>query len=586
MAKIDLKELTKKIGWQDYLLIALIIFYIYSQISLISQYNALPSPILGGDYYYQLGHVNHIAEGGGLLKGSNIFGNLPGYLPFYSVLVVGFSLITGLEPMYAMLYFSPVLIAIAFFVMYLFLNRIFDNKEASLITLFLYITISSSFIFKYSKFTGFVLMPLFYLFLVRSYENNKLSDLIICGIILGLLGISHTIAFISGMAVLFVFLIYYNLVRFFDFKAKKLKIVKSDFNIAIKTFLIIFAIGFIIAQLYFFKPLFVYGLKTSPHYIEWNGLDFSSGKVMWVFFVNTIKGTFFNFNGFYIITSLLSIAGLALFIMSKKTAKSKIVAVLLAAIFLGTFHYFATMLLLGTNFYPERMNDFLFFFVGLILICFAVKYFLQKVPHKYVKVLVVIVLILIAAYNVASFKEYKFTNQWVQNAKAPLDERFAEMRDFVFENTDVNELLKKINEVPENIRTAVKNHGGGHSNHSFFWQIMAPDAGGEPHGNVGDAIKHSFGGFDKFKEDLTNAGLNRFGSGWAWLVLNDGKLEVYSTANQDSPIMEGKTPILGVDVWEHAYYLKHTSNRGAYLKDWWNVVNWEKVNELLDKAKR
>src|SRR3989344_5257220 len=165
MAKIDLKELTKKIGWQDYLLIALIIFYIYSQISLISQYNALPSPILGGDYYYQLGHVNHIAEGGGLLKGSNIFGNLPGYLPFYSVLVVCFSLITGLEPMYAMLYVSPVLIAIAFFVMYLFLNRIFDNKEASLITLFLYITISSSFIFKYSKFTGFVLMPLFYLFL-------------------------------------------------------------------------------------------------------------------------------------------------------------------------------------------------------------------------------------------------------------------------------------------------------------------------------------------------------------------------------------------------------------------------------------
>ena len=155
-----------------------------------------------------------------------------------------------------------------------------------------------------------------------------------------------------------------------------------------------------------------------------------------------------------------------------------------------------------------------------------------------------------------------------------------------FENMDVNELLKKINEVPENIRTAVRNHGGGHSNHSFFWQIMAPDAGGEPHGNVGDAIKHTFGGFDKFKEELTNAGLNRFGSGWAWLVLNNGKLEVYSTANQDSPIMEGKVPILGVDVWEHAYYLKHTSNRGAYLKEWWNVVNWKKVNELFEKAKR
>ena len=139
--------------------------------------------------------------------------------------------------------------------------------------------------------------------------------------------------------------------------------------------------------------------------------------------------------------------------------------------------------------------------------------------------------------------------------------------------------------MPENIRTAVRNHGGGHSNHSFFWQIMAPKAGGEPHGDVADAIKEAFGDFNKFKEDLTNAGLNRFGSGWAWLALNNGKLEVYSTANQDSPIMEGKVPILGVDLWEHSYYLKHMWNRGAYLKDWWNVVNWKKVNELFEKAK-
>ncbi len=115
---------------------------------------------------------------------------------------------------------------------------------------------------------------------------------------------------------------------------------------------------------------------------------------------------------------------------------------------------------------------------------------------------------------------------------------------------------------------------------------MDPKSGGEPSGAVGDAISSVFGGFDKFKEELTNAGLNRFGSGWAWLVVNKEKLEVYSTANQDSPIMEGKHPILGVDVWEHSYYLKHQSNRGAYLKDWWNVVNWTKVNELFEKGKK
>ena len=155
-----------------------------------------------------------------------------------------------------------------------------------------------------------------------------------------------------------------------------------------------------------------------------------------------------------------------------------------------------------------------------------------------------------------------------------------------FENMDVNELLKKINDVPENIRNVVRNHGGGHSNHSFFWQIMAPESGGEPHGAVGDAIKYTFGGFDKFKEELTNAGLNRFGSGWAWLVLNNSKLEIYSTANQDSPLMEGKTPILGVDVWEHGYYLRYQNRRADYLTAWWNVVNWKKVNDIFERAKK
>lgn len=152
-----------------------------------------------------------------------------------------------------------------------------------------------------------------------------------------------------------------------------------------------------------------------------------------------------------------------------------------------------------------------------------------------------------------------------------------------FENMDVDEVLKKINDVPENIRTVVRNHGGGHSNHSFFWQIMAPNAGGEATGEVGDAIKKTFGSFEKFKEELTNAGLNRFGSGWAWLALNNGKLEVYSTTNQDSPLMEGKIPILGIDVWEHSYYLLYKSQRGEYLKNWWNVVNWRQVEENFRK---
>ncbi len=158
-----------------------------------------------------------------------------------------------------------------------------------------------------------------------------------------------------------------------------------------------------------------------------------------------------------------------------------------------------------------------------------------------------------------------------------------------FENLNVNELMKKLNDFPENIRNVVRNHGGGHANHSFFWEIMSPNPSGEsrePKGKIADEIKKTFGSFEKFKEEFSNAGLNRFGSGWAWLIIDDGKLKVASTPNQDSPLMEGKIPILGVDVWEHAYYLKYQNKRADYLSAFWNVVNWNKVEEIYLTPKR
>jgi Fe-Mn family superoxide dismutase len=152
------------------------------------------------------------------------------------------------------------------------------------------------------------------------------------------------------------------------------------------------------------------------------------------------------------------------------------------------------------------------------------------------------------------------------------------------EKKSVQDLIGDLNSVPEDIRTAVRNNGGGHANHSFFWKIMGPKAGGEPKGKLADDIKSTFGGFDQFKEKFADAGVKRFGSGWAWLIKNkSGKPEIVSTANQDSPLMgkaiagaEG-TPILGVDVWEHAYYLNYQNRRPDYLKAWWNVVNWDAV---------
>jgi Fe-Mn family superoxide dismutase len=139
--------------------------------------------------------------------------------------------------------------------------------------------------------------------------------------------------------------------------------------------------------------------------------------------------------------------------------------------------------------------------------------------------------------------------------------------------------------VPENIRTAVRNNGGGHINHSIFWKIMAPNAGGQPTGNVAQAINSTFGSFESFKENFNKAATTRFGSGWAWLVRSGGKLEIVSTANQDSPVMEGKHPIMGLDVWEHAYYLKYQNRRPEYIAAWWSVVNWPEIENRFNSGK-
>ncbi len=139
--------------------------------------------------------------------------------------------------------------------------------------------------------------------------------------------------------------------------------------------------------------------------------------------------------------------------------------------------------------------------------------------------------------------------------------------------------------VPEKIRTAVRNNAGGHINHTMFWEIMGPKAGGEPTGKLAEAIRNTFGGFEQFKQKVTEAGMGRFGSGWAWLVSQNGKLEIFSTANQDSPVMEGKYPVMGVDVWEHAYYLKYQNRRNEYLAAWWNTLNWREIEKRFASAK-
>jgi Fe-Mn family superoxide dismutase len=175
----------------------------------------------------------------------------------------------------------------------------------------------------------------------------------------------------------------------------------------------------------------------------------------------------------------------------------------------------------------------------------------------------------------------KHHQAYINNLNAALDKHPE-----LYQKT-LEELLRGITSVPEDIRTTVRNNAGGHHNHSLFWVIMAPagkGGGGEPRGSLADAIKRTFGEFAQFKEQLGNAATTRFGSGWAWLTVATGKLEVFSTANQDSPLMDGKVPVLGLDVWEHAYYLKYQNRRPDYVAAWWNVVNWAEVAKRYDAA--
>ena len=170
--------------------------------------------------------------------------------------------------------------------------------------------------------------------------------------------------------------------------------------------------------------------------------------------------------------------------------------------------------------------------------------------------------------------------------QAYIDKLNAAIAGTEWEKKQIWEIIGGLNSVPENIRGVVRNNGGGHYNHSLFWEMMAPKAGGEPKGKIGDEIKKTFGSFAEFKEKFKAAGISQFGSGWAWLVVSNGKLEIVSTPNQDNPFTQGKKPILGVDVWEHSYYLLYQNRRPDYLDAFFNVINWKKVEMNYEMAKK
>jgi Fe-Mn family superoxide dismutase len=189
------------------------------------------------------------------------------------------------------------------------------------------------------------------------------------------------------------------------------------------------------------------------------------------------------------------------------------------------------------------------------------------------------------AYSVPDLPyDYSALEPHIDEATMKVDKANAALEGTEWADQDVEEVLKNLSSLPDDKQAPVRNNGGGHYNHSLFWQMMSPDGGGEPDGDLAAAITDVFGGFDDFKGQFKDAGVNRFGSGWAWLVHDGSGLAVVSTANQDSPVSDGQTPLLGCDVWEHAYYLKYQNKRPDYIDAWWNVVNWDFVSQRFDDA--
>jgi len=387
----------KKIDYKDYLIGIIILLYAFQLYGLMSDFKQLPGPLLGGDVYYQLGAVQHIKEGGAVFKGTNILESGPGYLPLYPLLVATFGSITGMDGMHSMLFFALILFILSALCFYLLLNELFGNKLFSVFLIALYYPISLGFILKYTAFTQLIMMPLLFFTLYRTVSQKSFVWAGISGVVYGLIGFSHAVAFIGATLFLAVLASYFLLFQFLDWKNKKIVFQKSDLKLFAKLFGLVFIIGVIIAQLYWFNPIFVHNLETPKEYLSWNNEDFSNTKYQFIFLRDIAKTYFFNFSSLISgLISVLALLGLAsLIVFKKQSLRMKYMLLIIVTSVIALLHYFITQPILGTNFYPVRMNDFLFFFAVLIIIGLAGSMLMSAVRNK--KWLTIGLIVLIAA---------------------------------------------------------------------------------------------------------------------------------------------------------------------------------------------
>ncbi len=417
-----------------FFLIVVLLMFLVNLHYLVSEFEQLPSPIYGGDYYHQLGQVQHILDGGKWFSGYNILENLPGYLPLFPLYVALIAKITGLQAITALMYSSFLSTVLSILLMYKLFKRIFNDEMTPIILILLYIPINRMLVLKYGVFTQLVLMPLFYIYLYDFFSGKE--NKYIFGIIYGLLGIAHPVSFIVASGLIVVFTLYFK---------------KLDWQ-SIKPVLVVLLIGLVIAQLYWFKPIFVYHLKSANNYLDWNNEDFSNVSIQLNYVKNVITGYFFNYsfslkNFSSVIAAFFTLIGFALLILAKKNNYHVAFLYLFnLSSFLILFHYFLTRPLLGIDFYPVRINDMLFFYNAAFLSGFSISYIMNKINFKKVHIYsaLIVLLLLVSFYN---FSKEKENNEWYKTARTKLPDKFLELQNFVLKNTNINDVFISSNEL-------------------------------------------------------------------------------------------------------------------------------------------
>ncbi len=433
------------------ILLVIIIYYLITQQGLISQFKALPSPLYGGDYYFQLGSITHIMEGGNPLKAPNILNSEPGYFILYSVLVAYFGLLFSLPPITAMFTFSYVLIVISLLLTYFLIYCVFKSHWIALLGSIIYIPVTKFPVLKYTQFTYALIVPLFFIAVYYFLEKRTLKSGVLLGITSGLMGLSHGSAFFVAnfsLGILFLYLAFFQNFSIKDFSVK-IKFNKVDVLKLFKLFLVIFLIGFSISLIYWYEPIFIHHGHTLNDMQNWAFIDLSKFNYQMEVLFSTLKRYFFNLGNikaFFI--SIFSLFGIFLISKNLKDKKSKYILLLIIIAVVSSFHYFITEPILATHFSPQRMSHFIFPLATMLLFCFTIEKLIsiEKIKKYSVPIILIILFSVLFAQHLG-FQQHVENNKWIQTGKKPLSQDFLEMEKWVKDNTNVNDIFLSTNEL-------------------------------------------------------------------------------------------------------------------------------------------